>query len=134
MPVEWTPDLATDVPLIDEQHKEIFRRVDSLLEACKTGKGKEAVGGMLLFLEEYVVSHFKTEEAAQRESAYPHFGEHKAMHEAFLKDVQTLKEKFEEEGPSLMMVLQTNKVVVDWLVKHIKKTDKEFGQYMKQYR
>ncbi len=40
MPIEWTQDLAVGVKIIDEQHKEIFRRVDALLEACKAGKGE----------------------------------------------------------------------------------------------
>ncbi|MBI5696750.1 MAG: hemerythrin family protein [Nitrospirae bacterium] len=134
MAVEWTEDLSTDVALIDEQHKEIFRRVNNMLEACKTGKGKDAVSGMLLFMEEYVVSHFKAEEKAQKEVAYPRYTQHKAMHDRFLEDVQDLKVKFEVEGPTLTMVLLTNKVIVDWLVQHIKKTDREFGQYMKQFK
>jgi hemerythrin len=131
MPVEWTQDLAVGVKIIDEQHKEIFRRVDALLEACKAGKGKEAVGGMLTFLEEYIMEHFTAEEAIQKQYAYPSYKTHKQEHERFIKSVEALKKKFEKEGPSLMTVLETNTTVVDWLVKHIKKVDMELGAYLK---
>jgi hemerythrin len=131
MPVEWTQDLAVGVKIIDEQHKEIFRRVDALLEACKAGKGKQAVGGMLTFLGDYIVEHFTAEEAIQRQYSYPSYKSHKQEHERFIQSVEELKKKFEEEGPSLMTVLETNRTVVDWLVKHIKKVDMDLGAYLK---
>ena len=131
MPIEWTQDLAVGVKIIDEQHKEIFRRVDALLEACKAGKGKDAVGGMLTFLEDYIVEHFAAEEAIQMQYAYPSYNTHKQEHERFIQSVDELKKKFEKEGPSLMTVLETNRTVVDWLVKHIKKVDMDLGAYLK---
>lgn len=131
MPIEWTQDLAVGVKIIDEQHKEIFRRVDALLEACKAGKGKDAVGGMLTFLEDYIVEHFAAEEAIQMQYAYPSYNAHKQEHERFIQSVDELKKKFEKEGPSLMTVLETNRTVVDWLVKHIKKVDMDLGAYLK---
>lgn len=45
MPIEWTQDLAVGVKIIDEQHKEIFRRVDSLLDACKAGRVRTPLEG-----------------------------------------------------------------------------------------
>ncbi|MHB1162771.1 MAG: hypothetical protein ACYC3V_20925 [Chloroflexota bacterium] len=44
MPVRWTPDLSVGVTLIDDQHKELFKRVNQLLEAaafpcCHRGNG-----------------------------------------------------------------------------------------------
>jgi hemerythrin len=131
MAVEWTQDLAVGVKIIDEQHQEIFRRVDALLEACKAGKGKQAVGGMLTFLEDYIVEHFTAEEAIQMQYAYPSYKAHKQEHERFIQSVEELKKKFEKEGPSLMTVLETNRTVVDWLVKHIKKVDMDLGAYLK---
>jgi hemerythrin len=131
MSVEWTQDLAVGVKIIDEQHKEIFRRVDALLEACKAGKGRVAVGETLHFLEEYVDEHFAAEEAIQVRYEYPDYRAHKQEHEEFFKSVEKLNKKFEKEGPSLTMVLETNRIVVDWLVKHIKKVDMDLGAYLK---
>ena len=133
MAVEWTEDLAIGVKVIDDQHKEIFRRVNGLLEACKAGKGRQAVGGMLDFLEDYVVEHFAAEENIQVHYDYPEYPAHKAMHVMFIRDVEKLKARLRDEGPTLMTVVETDRVVVDWLVKHIKKVDKELGNFLKTH-
>lgn len=132
MGVAWTEELATGVDVIDNQHKEIFRRIDGLLEACNSGKGREAVAGVLVFLENYVVEHFAAEEKIQRDNLYPEYANHRAMHASFIEDVEKLKQQFEDEGPSLAMVMVTNRKVVDWLVHHIKRSDRALGDYLKQ--
>src|SRR5512143_1625433 len=131
MAVEWTEELETGIPVIDAQHQEIFRRINSLLEACKEGKGKEAVGDVVSFLEDYVVEHFAAEENIQLHYQYPDYRGHKQMHELFIKDIEALKKKFETEGASLTMVLETNRVAVDWLIKHIKKVDKALADHLR---
>ena len=132
MSVEWNEDLATGIGVIDNQHKEIFRRINALIDACKSGKGKDAVADILSFLESYVLEHFAAEEKIQRDFIYPGYKEHKAMHDAFMTDVAMLKQQFAEKGPSLIMVLTTKEVVVDWLLHHIMKVDRQLGDYLKQ--
>ena len=56
--IEWTADLATGVDEIDNQHKELFQRINNLLEACNHGKGKEEVKKVISFLEDYVITTF----------------------------------------------------------------------------
>lgn len=43
MAIEWTDELATGVNKIDNQHKELFKRINNLLDACNQGKGKDEV-------------------------------------------------------------------------------------------
>ena len=71
--MEWSNNLATGVPEIDNQHKEIINRVNSLSAACSEGKGKEEVLRVLLFLEEYIKEHFAAEERLQLRHAYPDY-------------------------------------------------------------
>jgi len=131
MALQWTDDLATDVKEVDNQHKEIFRRIEALLEACRDGKGREKVGEVIVFLQDYVVKHFEAEEKLQKEHAYPEYEAHKRMHEKFLVDFGELKKQFDEEGGTIGMVLATNRVVVDWLVNHIKMADKKMAVYLR---
>jgi len=35
MALEWTDDLATGSEVIDYQHKELFKRINFLMEACR---------------------------------------------------------------------------------------------------
>ncbi len=128
---EWTPDLAVGIPKIDEQHQELYRQINKLIDACNEGKGKEAVGEVITFLGDYVVRHFKCEEEYMQKHNYPEFAKHKAIHDAFVQSFLDLKAKFENEGPGIHIVVLTNRVVVDWLNNHISKTDKALGSFLK---
>jgi hemerythrin len=58
MALIWTEALAVGHGLIDAQHKELFSRYNTLLQACREGRGREAIAPALEFLAEYVVKHF----------------------------------------------------------------------------
>lgn len=71
MSIEWNNSLAIGVAEIDDQHKELFSRFDSLLTACNEGKGRGEVLRVLLFLDDYIKSHFAAEERLQLKHDYP---------------------------------------------------------------
>jgi len=134
MAIEWNEKLATGNSVIDNQHKELFARFDSLLTACNERKGKDEVYNLLQFLGDYVKSHFALEERLQQESNYPHYGEHKAQHEGFIRDLQGLESQLKQEGASLSLVIQTNQTMVNWLIQHINITDREMAGYLRTAR
>jgi hemerythrin len=86
---------------------------------------------MLNFLEDYIVIHFTAEENIQKKYNYPDYEAHKSLHLKFIQDFSALKKNFDAEGPSLPIVLQINRIVVDWLINHIKKVDKALGEFVK---
>lgn len=131
MLIEWTEDLAVGIAEIDNQHRELFSRINQLLEACTQGKGKDAVSDIVRFLEEYVVVHFSAEEKLMEKYSYPDYRDHKKLHEQFVTDFSGLKEKLETEGPGPHIVIMTNRVVVTWLNSHIRNVDKNVGAYLK---
>ncbi len=131
MAIQWTEDLATGVSIIDEQHKELFARINTLLEACSRGRGKEELGRVIQFLEDYVFTHFSEEETRMKKYNYPDYSSHKALHEEFIRNFTGLKEEFMKEGPAVYVVIKTNHVVVDWLTAHIKRVDKVLGTFLK---
>ncbi|MBT9156875.1 MAG: Bacteriohemerythrin [Firmicutes bacterium] len=134
MPIKWNETLAVGITEIDDQHKELFARMNSLLEACNKGKGKEAVLPMIAFLEEYGAEHFRAEEELQKTSGYPQFEKHRELHREFLRNVRMLNAKLEEHGPTLPFVIEVNTTVVNWLTAHISKIDKELGMFLKAKR
>ena len=129
--MEWTQDLSTGVNEIDDQHKELFLRINSLLDSCRQGRGKAEVGKVIIFLEDYVLTHFGTEEKYMIESGYPDFVSHKAQHTEFIANFSELKGKFQNEGVGVHVVLHANRLVVDWLINHIRKKDKSLGGFLK---
>lgn len=131
MALLWKDDLITGIDEIDEQHKELFVRIGQLLDACNQGKGKAEVVKTLDFLAEYIEIHFKAEEVIQRNASYPEYEAHKALHDAWVKEVAELRSRLENEGSSVGLVLQVNRTVVDWLTQHIRKADKKLAEYLR---
>ncbi len=125
MPFEWTEDLATGVALIDEQHKGIFKELNTLLDAMDYGKGRKEVCSVLDFLENYIHTHFHDEEDLMVRYDYRGYLPHKAKHTQFIKDFNLLKQEFTKDGATLHVVVQTAQKVVDWLTNHIKVEDKK---------
>lgn len=131
MAIEWRKSYEVGVEKIDAQHKELFVKINNLLEACSARKGKEEVLNTIDYLGKYVITHFSDEEKLQRDNNYPEYKNHKAAHENFIKDYEKLKARMEEEGVSVNFIVTVNKVVVDWLVKHIGSADKAVGAFLK---
>ena len=108
MAIEWRENLATGNEKIDDQHKELFKRFNNLLAACNQGKGKEEVNMLLLFLGDYVRSHFATEEQLQVQYSYPGYQAHKKEHEGFIRDLQNLDNDRVFADPRNLAALQAN--------------------------
>ena len=68
---EVTADLMTGNALIDTEHKQLFDAVNSLMDACAQGKGRDKILSTAQFLERYVDKHFGDEEGLQTKSGYP---------------------------------------------------------------
>lgn len=131
MAVEWRENLATGNEEIDRQHMELFRRFNGLLAACNQGKGRDEVNGLLLFLNDYMRTHFALEEQLQLQHDYPGYETHKKQHDKFRQDLRDLERQFGEEGASLALVIQTNQTLINWLLRHISVTDRELAGFLR---
>lgn len=128
--MEWTPDLTVGVQMIDEQHKELIRRMNAFFDAMKHGDKQQKVLEILDFLEQYVVSHFSDEEKLQLSSGYPLYREHKKLHTDFIADVKQIRTDIETRGFTAATASLVGSTLVSWLTLHIKKTDKGLGAHM----
>lgn len=128
--LDWTEDLLVGVDKIDNQHKELFERINSMLTAMKTGKGKFEVITALNFLEEYVVKHFSEEEEIQKKSNYPKLSIQRVQHQLFKDELKELRETFEKQGTSAALVIQTQQKMTTWWRSHIMQMDKDLGNHL----
>jgi len=133
--MEWTKDLSVGVELIDEQHRELFKRINDLVNSIKKSECKLTIGGTLQFLDEYAREHFGAEEKLMQEYGYAAFEYHKAQHSLFLQSLQDLKrmsEGPEVKGSNYELSVTTNQVVVDWIIDHIMKIDRKLGDFLRE--
>ena len=121
----WSDALLCGIPAIDEQHKELFRQLDILRDRGN----RERVPGILRFLADYVVKHFKDEESLHIKSAYPGALEHRKLHEGFARIFMELKAKHDASADAPAVVMEINRVVYDWLKEHVMRNDKLFAKY-----
>ncbi len=128
--ITWTPAIAVGVPLIDEQHQELFRRVNRFYAAVGEGKGKTETIQVMGFLKIYVDRHFYDEENLQRSNGYPHVEDHVAEHQHFQKRFLALQNQFFREGATVAMLEEIEGLVVHWLTEHIGRADVAVGKWL----
>jgi len=123
----WMKSLETGIEKIDEQHKELFRQIDMLLDPHNANRHREVID----FLGGYIVKHFTDEQKMHTESKYPKAATHRKYHDDYVTVFRVLKDKYIKEGPTPANNMEINKTVVGWLKDHILVHDKEFAAYYK---
>lgn len=131
MAIVWTQNLSVGVANIDAQHKKLFEKADQLFEAGKNGKSKDFIGQMLDFLGDYTTQHFRDEEAYMTSIHYPEIAAQKTAHKNFIAEITKLKQDFKTSGGNIVLIINANTMVVEWLNKHISGMDKKIGAYAK---
>ena len=128
--VKWDEKLATGCAEIDEQHKEIFVRFNTLLEACDKGRSRDLLAEILEFMNNYVLQHFSDEERLQSSVDYPQFSAHKAVHEELGGRFVLLQVKFAAHGATVQLVIETCKLLSEVLFEHIHLHDKALADFL----
>lgn len=131
MAFSWYPALELGIREVDDQHRELFRRVDMLVEAMMARRGPEELAQVFDFLGTYVLEHFGAEEKLMRIHAYPERGAHEAEHRRFVDDFKALQRDYTREGPTALLLVRVNGRVTQWLAEHISRTDRTFGTWLK---
>lgn len=131
MRYELTKDLETGNALIDMEHRQLFKAVNDLLDACSQGQGRGHLEPTLDFLTSYVKKHFADEESLQTKSAYPGYTGHKQFHENYKRQLNQVALEIKNQGATIAALSQLNQVV-GILVNHIRMDDKKVAQHVKQ--
>ncbi|MDR2124447.1 MAG: bacteriohemerythrin [Desulfovibrio sp.] len=125
--MQWTPDLATGIDLIDSQHKMLCAYINSLNRAAAARRNGD-IAGIVAGLKQYTVSHFGTEEYYFSRTGYPDTEKHKQIHKNFVDKVADMERKFaagQEVGAELLEFLKS------WLLNHIRITDHQYAPFVK---
>lgn len=129
--MEWTQNLSVGVEAIDNQHKMWFEKANALFEACSKGKGRAYISELLDFLQDYTKIHFRDEEKYMQSLKYPGYQAQKALHIDFISQLDKLKKEFSASGGNLTLVIDANKLLLNWFSNHISTVDKKLGEYAK---
>ena len=129
--VKWTDDLSVGVELIDQQHKMLIQHLNNLIRSLNPNQGLTKIADTLSFLIDYTQFHFSTEEKHMAANNYPELKDHKMKHDEFRATLSHLEEEFKEEGATHVLADSIHTLLVNWLIKHIRVVDIEFGAFLK---
>ena len=127
-------DMETGISKIDAQHKELVDRLNAVISLGAISVSNEETQKTLDLLSDYVVKHFSDEEALQRQSHFPKYALHREQHQLYISELQKLKKEFATNGHSAKFTLDLNNSIVNWIVRHIKSVDVEFGKHYNSHR
>lgn len=125
----WTSQLATGIPLIDEQHMKLVDFVNQLNDAMKRGKGKDALGQILAELTKYAQYHFALEEKAFETYGYPAKAAHRKAHADLMAQVGDYVGRH-AKGEVAMSVEMLG-FLTTWVTEHIMKEDMLYVPFLK---
>ena len=123
----WNKIYETGNEQVDNEHKEIFKLVQNVMDAS-VGEKKAQIGETIDFLANYTVNHFRHEENLMDESSYPDKPVHKKQHDDFVQEVLALRARSADVNDS-----EIKKVIVNWLTDHVLGSDKIMADYYRRF-
>ncbi len=128
---QWDSRLETGIELIDDQHKELFRRIDRLEVAMYSGTGSAELTYLVEYLVDYVVDHFAAEEKLLGEMNYPDLPKHIRQHEEFRLIVNEIVSSCRDKGADRYLAIEVDKKMRSWWENHILKLDMDYVPYFR---
>ena len=62
---------------------------------------------------------------------YPDFEAHRKLHDEFKNILSKMETEFIEDGPTPILAESIDTLLVNWLLKHIRVVDVQFGSFLK---
>lgn len=129
----WKDNYELGVPVIDAQHKELFRRVESFLQVLRSEDSWTAkiskINETLEFMKRYVVEHFRDEEVYQQSIDYPGYAAHKELHNGMVNYVLEVSKQYEQSNNNEQLMQQFGGRLLAWLINHVAAEDQRIAEY-----
>lgn len=126
--IEWTPDLAIGVKLIDQQHGKLMDLVNRVADALAAERAPSELTPLLNELLQYSEFHFQSEERLMYQHFYVSRLPHKEGHLHLTQQIRKLRDDFAAGNPRL--TADTLDFLRRWLLDHILHADKALGLYL----
>ncbi len=129
--VTWNPAWETGIQQIDEQHRQLLAQFEALLAGIHEKQPEVRIPGLLVFLAEYVDTHFSTEEEHMKATLYPGFPGHKAIHDDMRAQVAQLVAQYDNDPASLTE--EVLDFLTGWLIDHINEHDRRMAHHLVRF-
>lgn len=124
-----TEDLYTNFKLIDDQHRELFDKINDLIFAVSNNSSE--VQKFIDFLDEYVDKHFGLEEDFMKKFEYPDQEKHLQQHRVFRERLSDMEHQYKEKKVSVDELVKTLEMEIGyWFVNHISSVDRKLTDFL----
>ena len=130
--VTWSKNYATGVEVIDQQHRELVSLTNLLYQACLAGEQKSAFKDAMSMMVDYVRFHFTAELELLKRINYPQYNEHKAEHDALVKQILEAVQEF--KAGRIFVPHTFVRTLKDWVFGHIGVTDRKYAKYVAEQK
>lgn len=129
MVIKWDKILSVNNAVLDEQHKLLIDKINSLFGEEDSIRDSDNVTELINFMEEYAKIHFSYEESYFMSKNYPESSKHCNMHSEFIRTVDKLKNELNTKGASEKLAKELSKFAGNWLIAHIKNDDHKYCEF-----
>ncbi len=132
MRLEWTEELSTGVPEMDEQHRKLIEILNQFYEAVEKGEKARAIEELVRGAKDYTNFHFGAEERFMEEIGYPELEAHRKAHQNLVNEVLLAEEKYAQGDEKAIRGLAS--FLLSWLYTHILRTDRKYGEFYREVK
>lgn len=126
--LDWKADYRTGQLRIDDDHRELFDRINDFHHAWLHDRDRREIARLLERLIQGTEEHFAREEEIMRACGYPGLQAHTAAHEALLAQIFVLQEHFTEGRIGIDE--DAVEFLRGWLAEHILAADLKFARHL----
>ncbi|MCX6052555.1 MAG: bacteriohemerythrin [Campylobacterales bacterium] len=116
--IQWDDGLSVGIEIIDNDHKKLLSIINQLSEAIDADATKDILENIFTELEEYALTHFKSEEFYIQKCNREGLVTHQEQHNSFILKIPELKAKLLSTN-DYIVAQDTTIYLSDWLVNHI---------------
>jgi hemerythrin len=127
--LDWKGEYSVGVPLLDNQHKEIFRSIQKITDFKAKSDSSNVFSDSIEDITRLMSDHLKDEEDYLLQHNYPLLNEHKQEHLNLMDGYTELLYRFTkgEKGVDKKLV----EFLHHWWVTHIFEVDMKYKEYFK---
>ena len=126
--IKWDETMSVGIGRMDQQHQRWLELINMLSDGIKNGQSQEVLDDLFAGALDYTKTHFGSEEELLAKNNYPRLNQQKQEHQYLIERMNHLKSQFESEAHRVTMELMNE--MCNWLINHIKKSDKQYGQFL----
>jgi hemerythrin len=124
----WSRRYETGLPVIDDQHRALFAAINRVAESYRTGSSSAEVKSCMNFLVDYIIRHFRDEEAHMKLAGFPKFLAHVGQHGQLFAKVKHLQARMDDDQ---CITMEVTIFLADWLKHHIQGMDMDFVRFVR---